>query len=80
MKFKFNLHSMIDVITNSSTETFITTDKKIVRFFQDLMSEKQGKAYNYIKIYSYNEYLKDGHEIRHAISRNVSRRVMKNYF
>lgn len=23
---------------------------------------------------------KDGHEIRHAISRNVSRRVMKNYF
>jgi len=35
--FKLNYHSIIDVITNSSSELFICTDSKILDFFKSII-------------------------------------------
>lgn len=38
--YKINYHSIIDVITNSSSELFVSTDKKIVELFKSILPEK----------------------------------------
>jgi len=38
--YKINLHSFIDVITNSSSELFVSTDQKMVEFFKSILNEE----------------------------------------
>ena len=56
--FAFNYHSFVDVITNSSTELFMTTEKKVVEFFQDILKQQPENQYSAIKILSYEEFAK----------------------
>lgn len=56
--FSFNYHSFVDVITNSSTELFMTTEKKVVEFFQDILNQHPENQYSAIKIMSYEEFAK----------------------
>ena len=55
--YKINYHSFIDVITNSSTEMFINTDKKIVNFFHDLFTEEEQDYH--MKVLTFKEYSKE---------------------
>lgn len=53
-------HSFIDVITNSSSEMFISSDKKIIEFFQEMFGDNiGGETGSYITIMSWEEYAKD---------------------
>lgn len=54
----FNYHSFIDVITNSSTELFMSTDQKVVEFFRDILNQHPENLYSAIKILSYEEFAK----------------------
>jgi len=42
--FKINYHSFIDVITNSSSELFVSTDKTIINFFKEILKLDKIKA------------------------------------
>ena len=57
--FAFNYHSFVDVITNSSTELFMTTEKKVVDFFQDILNQHPEHRYSAIKILSYEQFAKE---------------------
>lgn len=63
MKIKINVHSFIDVITNSSTELFITvkadTEEMVEDIIQEVMNEMGCNAV-YLSVYT-NEDL-DGNE------------------
>ena len=55
--FILNYHSFIDVITNSSSELFICSDKKIVNFIKELLKENGIENKNII-ITTYGEHRK----------------------
>lgn len=67
--FKIKYHSFIDVITNSSSELFVSTDKNVLKFFQELVKEseiKSGSSYLQLKtvkeakeVFGLEEKLKD---------------------
>jgi hypothetical protein len=55
--YRINFHSFIDVITNSSTEMYVSTDQKIVEFFRSLFTEEElEKEFN---IMTFEQYIKD---------------------
>jgi len=56
--YKIEYHSFIDLITNSSTEMFMSTDKDIIDFFKKIgdVGEKRG---SYIRVQTFKEFLTD---------------------
>jgi len=56
--FKLNYHSFIDVITNSSSEMFVSTDKKVIEFFKEYLKENEylSKYGSYIKLLTFKEH------------------------
>jgi hypothetical protein len=56
--FILNYHSFIDVITNSSSELFICSDKNIVNFIKELFKESGIENKN-ITITTYGEHRKN---------------------
>lgn len=54
--FKLNYHSFVDIITNSSTEMFMSSNVKTVELFKDLMAEKNIKRVSGIEITTYGKY------------------------
>lgn len=53
---KIVTHSFIDVITNSSTELFVTDNKKTVKFIRALLYEKWE---HFCKLYGYDMKIDD---------------------
>lgn len=51
--YKINFHSLIDVMTNSSSELFIITDTKIIDFFKTLLGENND---SFIKITKFKDF------------------------
>lgn len=54
-----NYHSFVDVITNSSSELFVSTDQKIIEFFKEIINEDLGNKYSYLKLMSFKDFYKD---------------------
>lgn len=54
---KINIHSLIDVITNSSTEIFVNSHANTIRYFKELIEDLmkcmdvEGKAEDYFEFY-----------------------------
>jgi hypothetical protein len=80
--FKFNYHSFIDIITNSSTELFVSTDKKVVEFFKEYIKENIGEKYgSTIKLYSFKDYIESSHlkDIKEDEPENFDNYVKNKY-
>ena len=56
--YKIEFHSFIDVITNSSTEMFMSSDQTIVKFFEELLGKKGigDERGSYIKVMTFKEF------------------------
>ena len=54
--YKIIYHSLIDVMTNSSSELFITTDTKIIDFFKTLLGENND---SFIKIIKFKDFAEE---------------------
>lgn len=54
-EYKIEYHSYLDLITNSSTEMFMSTDKAIVKLFKEIgnIGEERG---SYIKVVTFKEF------------------------
>ena len=54
---KINIHSLIDVITNSSTEIFVNSHANTIKYFKELIEDLmkcmnvEGKAEDYFELY-----------------------------
>jgi len=60
--YKIEYHSFIDLITNSSTEMFMSTDRDIIDFFKkigNIEKSESGWGSSYIKVMSFKEFLKE---------------------
>lgn len=51
--YKINYHSFIDVITNSSSEMFVSTDSKVIEFFRSFIKEKEK---GFIRILKFKDF------------------------
>ena len=63
--YKIEIHSFVDLITNSSTEMFMSSDKNIVEFFKQI-GNIGGDRGSYIKVLTFKEFFKESylHEMK----------------
>jgi len=57
--FKINYHSFVDIITNSSSEIFISTDKKVIDFLKEMAKDKYDLGSDRIKLISGKKFKED---------------------
>ena len=60
--YKINYHSFVDIITNSSSELFVSTDNNVITLFENLFKdklEKDKKYGSYIKLMSFKKYAEE---------------------
>ena len=58
--FKIKYHSFIDVITNSSSELFVSTDKNVINFFKEVLKLDDIKSEgSYLMIKTFKEIKED---------------------
>jgi len=54
--FKINYHSFVDIITNSSSEMFISTDKKVIDFFKEMFKDDIKSGGSCLKLMTGKEF------------------------
>jgi hypothetical protein len=62
--YKIDYHSFIDVITNSSSELYVTNQQNVIEFVKTMFTEDECKSYNF-KITTFKEFA-DDYELRDA--------------
>jgi len=61
--YKVNFHSFIDVITNSSSELFVSTDQKIVEFFKSILKDGDKDLIKIVKFKDFKDkYIDESYE------------------
>jgi len=73
MTYKIQIHSFIDVITNSSTEIFITTNKKALEFAKSLVDKilKLAKVNGSFDDFFTIEYVNNIWDMEDILSRSI---------
>ena len=56
--YKIEYHSFVDLVTNSSTEMFMSTDKNIIEFFKQIGNLGSDRG-TYVKVLTFKEFCED---------------------
>jgi len=59
--YKIEYHSFVDLVTNSSTEMFMSTDKAIIEFFKEIGNIGGESRYggNYVKVMTFKQFCEE---------------------